>query len=71
MHLDGRIQTYNNFRIAVPADYENVFSHFYFAENQSNEKDNKNLITFLPNHFDFQFRNKNITQFQSKYTNRN
>ena len=29
-------ETYHNFRIAVPADYENVFSHFYFAENQTN-----------------------------------
>ena len=26
---------YHNFRIAVPADYKNVFSHFYFAENKS------------------------------------
>jgi AraC-like DNA-binding protein len=28
-------ERYKNFRIAVPATYEDVFSHFYFAENAS------------------------------------
>ncbi|MFT3902575.1 MAG: AraC family transcriptional regulator [Niabella sp.] len=37
-------ETYDNFRIAVPTDYENVFSHFYFAENQSSETITKTLL---------------------------
>ena len=37
-------ETYNNFRIAVPTEYKNVFSHFYFAENQSNETITKTLL---------------------------
>ncbi|MDW7693022.1 AraC family transcriptional regulator [Flammeovirgaceae bacterium SG7u.111] len=37
-------ETYDNFRIAVPTDYKNVFSHFYFAENQSNETITKTLL---------------------------
>ena len=37
-------ESYHNFRIAVSTDYENVFSHFYFAENQSNETITKTLL---------------------------
>ncbi|MDO1450714.1 helix-turn-helix domain-containing protein [Rhodocytophaga aerolata] len=37
-------ETYNHFRIAIPAAYENVFSHFYFAQNQSNEIVTKTLL---------------------------
>ncbi|GJM34568.1 MAG: hypothetical protein DHS20C18_35690 [Saprospiraceae bacterium] len=28
---------YNHYRIAVPTEYEKVITHFYFAENKSNE----------------------------------
>lgn len=35
---------YNNFRIAVPEDFEEVFSHFYFAENKSGETITKTLL---------------------------
>lgn len=35
---------YNNFKIAVPADYQEVFSHFYFAENTSTETITKTLL---------------------------
>jgi AraC-like DNA-binding protein len=38
-------EKYTNFRIAVPKDYEEVFSHFYFAENKSSDTISK---TFLP-----------------------
>ncbi|WP_306619556.1 helix-turn-helix domain-containing protein [Chryseobacterium ginsenosidimutans] len=38
---------YSNFRIAVPADYEEVFSLFYYAENRSAETITK---TFLPSY---------------------
>lgn len=37
-------ETYNNFRIAVPTDYEDVFSHFYFAENLSDKTVIKTLF---------------------------
>ena len=37
-------KTHDNFRIAVPIDYENVFSHFYFTENQSTETLTKTLL---------------------------
>lgn len=35
---------YNHFRIAVPTAYEEVFSHFYFAENKSGEIITKTLL---------------------------
>ncbi|MFC3161584.1 hypothetical protein ACFOEQ_26945 [Chryseobacterium arachidis] len=38
---------FNNYRIAVPAEFESVFSHFYFAENKSEEFITK---TFLPSY---------------------
>ena len=37
-------KSYHDFRIAVPTDYKNVFSHFYFAENKSNERITKTLL---------------------------
>lgn len=37
-------EKYNNFRIAVPTDYEEVFSHFYFAENTSSDIITKTLL---------------------------
>jgi AraC-like DNA-binding protein len=38
---------YISLRIAVPTEYEDVFSHFYFAENKSSETISK---TFLPSY---------------------
>jgi len=35
---------YNHFRIAVPEAFEEVFSHFYFAENKSAETITKTLL---------------------------
>jgi AraC-like DNA-binding protein len=37
-------QGYNNFRIAVQPAYEEVFTHFYFAENKSGEAITKTLL---------------------------
>ncbi|RYG05919.1 MAG: AraC family transcriptional regulator, partial [Chitinophagaceae bacterium] len=37
-------QEYNNFRIAVPTAYKEVFTHFYFAENKSAEIITKTLL---------------------------
>jgi len=36
--------TYNSFRITVPKEFEDIFSHFYFAENNSDEVIKKTLI---------------------------
>nr|WP_315200615.1 helix-turn-helix domain-containing protein [uncultured Flavobacterium sp.] len=35
---------YSNFKIAVPTDYEEIFSHFYFAENTTAEIITKTLL---------------------------
>lgn len=35
---------YNDFRIEVPKEYENFFTHFYFAENNSSEEITKTLL---------------------------
>ena len=35
---------YKNFKITVPADYEDIFSHFYFAENTTGETITKTLL---------------------------
>lgn len=35
---------HSNFKIAVPKDYEEIFSHFYFAENTAADTINKTLL---------------------------
>jgi AraC-like DNA-binding protein len=35
---------YNNYRIEVPAEFQEVFSHFYFAENKSGDVISKTLL---------------------------
>lgn len=35
---------YNNFRIPVPPEFEEVFTHFYFAENNTGQPLNKTLL---------------------------
>jgi AraC-like DNA-binding protein len=35
---------YNDYRISVPSEFENVFSHFYFAENNSEKEVTKTLL---------------------------
>jgi AraC-like DNA-binding protein len=37
-------QDYNNFRITVPSEYKNYFSHFYFAENNTEDTLTKTLL---------------------------
>ncbi|MEP6930555.1 MAG: helix-turn-helix domain-containing protein [Flavobacterium sp.] len=34
----------NNYRIAVPSEFESVFTHFYFAENKTNSAVTKTLL---------------------------
>jgi AraC-like DNA-binding protein len=42
--MTGNEEQYSNFKIAVPIDYEDVFSHFYFAENTTAETITKTLL---------------------------
>lgn len=44
--MSAAAQAYNNFRIPVPTAFEAVFSHFYFAENNTKAPLSK---TLLPN----------------------
>lgn len=37
-------QGYNNYRLPVPVAFENVFSHFYFAENNTSQSITKTLL---------------------------
>lgn len=37
-------QTYHHYRLPVPKEFETVFSHFYFAENRSNDPITKTLL---------------------------
>lgn len=37
-------EEYDNFKITIPAEFEEVFSHFYFAENKSSHKIQKTLL---------------------------
>ena len=53
-------ETYNNFRIAVPTDYENIFSHFYFAENPSAETITKTLLPSYQTILIFNFGTKTL-----------
>jgi AraC-like DNA-binding protein len=55
---------YTNFRIAVPAAYEKVFTHFYFAKNETSETITKMLIPSYQTILIFSFGEK--PYFQSK-----
>ncbi|WP_282115943.1 AraC family transcriptional regulator [Cellulophaga baltica] len=37
-------EKYRNFKITVPTDYEDIFSHFYFAENKTTKAITKTLL---------------------------
>jgi AraC-like DNA-binding protein len=49
------MEQYNNFRIPVPTGFEEVFSHFYFAENKSDTAITKTLIPSYQTIFVFSF----------------
>lgn len=38
------LQLYNQLRISVPTEFESIFSHFYFAENNSDQPITKTLL---------------------------
>src|SRR5690606_38314536 len=56
MMQDG--ETYEDFRIAVPTGYENVFSHFYFAQNRTKETITKTLLPSYQTMLIFSFGKK-------------
>ncbi|MDG3582548.1 DUF6597 domain-containing transcriptional factor [Galbibacter pacificus] len=66
--MSHKDETYKNFRIAVPTAYENVFSHFYFAENQSNETITKTVLPSYQTILIFNFGTKAL--LNSKHNTR-
>src|SRR5690606_41201409 len=60
MMQDG--ETYEDFRIAVPTGYENVFSHFYFAQNRTKETITKTLLPSYQTMLIFSFGKKALVK---------
>ncbi|MBK1897796.1 helix-turn-helix transcriptional regulator [Chryseobacterium paridis] len=42
--MQEKLPEYNGYRISVPPEFETIFSHFYFAENMSEEAVTKTLL---------------------------
>jgi hypothetical protein len=59
-------KTYVNFRISVPQEFEEVFSHFYFAKNNSDNKITKTLLPSYQTIMVFNFNGKAL--FHSRQT---
>lgn len=57
---------YCNYRIAVPVDYENVFSHFYYAENKSDEIITKRMLPPYQTILIFNFGTNVLLHFKQK-----
>ncbi|WP_312767896.1 AraC family transcriptional regulator [Epilithonimonas sp.] len=53
-------EEYRNFRIAVPTDYEDIFTHFYFAENKSGKTITRTLLPSFQTILIFDFGAKSI-----------
>lgn len=51
---------YTNFRITIPTEFEEVFTHFYFAENKSNKSVTKTLLPSYQTILIFSFGEKPI-----------
>lgn len=70
--MTQHVETYEDFRIAVPTDYENVFSHFYFAQNRTKQTITKTLLPSYQTMLIFSFgekallKSKNNRQVPSK-----
>jgi len=56
--MEQKEEGYNSFKIAIPPDYANVFSHFYFAENISSKTITKILLPTYQTIFIFNFGTK-------------
>lgn len=57
---------YNNFRIPIPAQFEDVFSHFYFAENKTAETITKTLLPSFQTILIFNFGAKALLHSRNK-----
>lgn len=57
---------YSNFKIAVPEDYREVFSHFYFAENTTAAAISKTLLPSYQTILIFNFGSKAILHSNQK-----
>jgi len=44
MQTVKNMESYNSYRISAPTEFEDVFSHFYYAENRSGELVEKTLL---------------------------
>lgn len=42
--MSGSLSSYNDYRIPVPSEFETIFSHFYFAQNNSEFPVTKTLL---------------------------
>lgn len=56
MKTDG--QDYNNYRITAPSEFEEVFSHFYYAENNTEKPITKTLFPSYQTILVFSFGSK-------------
>jgi AraC-like DNA-binding protein len=57
---------YRSFKISVPTDYEDVFSHFYYAENKSSDTISKTLLPSFQTILIFNFRANTILYSKHK-----
>ena len=57
---------YRDYRIAVPTAYQQVFSHFYFAENRTGQTIRKTLLPSYQTILLFNFGKKAILQSAEK-----
>ena len=55
----------NNYRIAVPSEFESVFSHFYFAENKTDIAITKTLLPSFQTILVFNFGTKGYLKSQN------
>lgn len=56
--ITNKQQQYHEFRIAVPGTFEDVFSYFYFAENNTQQPVTKTLFPFFQTILIFSFGSK-------------
>lgn len=57
-------QAYNNFKIPVPTEFKEVFTHFYFAENKSEKTITKTILPSYQTILIFNFKTKAILHSQ-------
>jgi AraC-like DNA-binding protein len=53
--MESKELEYNNYRISIPLEFEDVFTHFYFAKNDTKQRLTKTLIPNFQTIFIFSF----------------